>query len=270
MLLSFQHFNGILSMFHLRKATFLFSRENQWFCLSTHKQVFAAGVRRTCTNPTCGAHGQSPMTLFCNCTGGMHRGRQHNIWDVLDFFQDFFFVKAGMLIWMHVNSSAPPLSIWRRTSGFCCTSLPRVVTIVDREGWCFWNQKAAYRTTPPWKMTAMKPENAQQQEKVLWAVTHSSVQTAAAGNNTQYPNRTIVLAPNIVVFVFDQYNTIIGSCNGLRSYQPTTCGCQGSVFFFSGTDYCIAWAEGGSTTTHSTKIIPVDITQQLYPAEQHW
>ena len=42
-------------MFHLQKATFLFSRKNQWFCLFNHKQAFAAGVRRTCTNPTCGA-----------------------------------------------------------------------------------------------------------------------------------------------------------------------------------------------------------------------
>ena len=63
----------------------------------------------------------------------------------------------------------------------------------------------------------------------------AAVQTAAAGNNIQYPNRTIVLAPNIVFF-FDQYvNTLLGSCNGLRSYQPTSCGCQGSVFF--GMDY---------------------------------
>ena len=39
------------------------------------------------------------------------------------------------------------------------------------------------------------------------------------------------MAPNIVVFFFNQYaNAILGSCNGLRSYQPTSCGCQGSVF----------------------------------------
>ena len=31
--------------------------------------------------------------------------------------------------------------------------------------------------------------------------------------------------------LLDQYaNTLLGSCNGLRSYQPTSCGCQGSVF----------------------------------------
>ena len=47
----------------------------------------------------------------------------------------------------------------------------------------------------------------------------------------KFLNRTIVLAPNVVVFFFDQYaNTLLGSCNGLRSYQPTSCGCQGSVF----------------------------------------
>ena len=73
-------------------------------------------------------------------------------------------------------------------------------------------------------------------KEILWAATHSGVQTAAAGNNTQYHDRMIVLAPNIVVFFFDQCeNTIFGSCNRLRWYQPTSCGCQGSVFF--GMDY---------------------------------
>ena len=67
----------------------------------------------------------------------------------------------------------------------------------------------------------------------LWAAAHSDVQTTAAGGSIQYPDMTIVLVPNIVVVFFDQYaNTIIGSCNGLRSYQPTSCGCQGSVFFY--------------------------------------
>ena len=48
---------------------------------------------------------------------------------------------------------------------------------------------------------------------------------------TTSSTQTIVLAPNVVVFFFDQYaNTLLGSCNGLRSYQPTSCGCQGSVF----------------------------------------
>ena len=46
---------SISSIFYLGKATFHFSRENQWFCLFTHKQAFAAGVRRTYTIPTCGA-----------------------------------------------------------------------------------------------------------------------------------------------------------------------------------------------------------------------
>ena len=45
----------ISSIFYLGKATFLFSHESQWFCLFTHKQAFAAGVRRTYTIPTCGA-----------------------------------------------------------------------------------------------------------------------------------------------------------------------------------------------------------------------
>ena len=76
-------------------------------------------------------------------------------------FPDYFFCQGRRAFWIRVNSSAPPLSIWRKTSGIRRTSLPRFVTVVDREGWCFWNQKVAYRTTPPWKITAMKPENAQ-------------------------------------------------------------------------------------------------------------
>ena len=36
-------------------------------------------------------------------------------------------------------------------------------------------------------------------KEVLWAATHSGVQTAAAGNNTRCQKRTIVLALNIVV-----------------------------------------------------------------------
>ena len=50
---------SISSVFYLGKATFLFSRENQWFCLFAHKQAFAAGVRRTYTKPTSSA--QTPV-----------------------------------------------------------------------------------------------------------------------------------------------------------------------------------------------------------------
>ena len=39
----------------LGKQLSFFSRETQRFCLYTRNQAFAAGVRRTCTNPTCGA-----------------------------------------------------------------------------------------------------------------------------------------------------------------------------------------------------------------------
>ena len=60
-------------------------------------------------------------------------------------------------------------------------------------------------------------------KEVLWAAAHSGVQTTVAENNTQWPNMTIVLAPNIIVFLFDQYaNTTFGSCNGLCSNQPTS------------------------------------------------
>ena len=94
--------------------------------------------------------------------------------------------------------------------------------------------KPPTRLPHPEKMTAMKPENAQEQERSSLS---GHTQRCSDGSGwEQHPvpkflNRTIVLAPNVVVFFLDQYaNTLLGSCNGLRSYQPTSCGCQGSVF----------------------------------------
>ena len=51
-------------------------------------------------------------------------------------FLNFFFLSKQTCFF----ESAPPLSIWRRASGFRRSSLPRFVTVVDREDWCFWNQ----------------------------------------------------------------------------------------------------------------------------------
>ena len=80
----------------------------------------------------------------------------------------------------------------------------------------------------------MKPENAQYQER---STLSGHTQRCSDGKGWEkHPvpkvlNRTIVLAPNVVVFFFDQYaNTLLASSNGLRSYQLTSCGCQGSVF----------------------------------------
>ena len=52
------------------------------------------------------------------------------------------------------------------------------------------------------------------------------------GTTPSTKNRTIVLAPNIVVFFFDQYaDTILGSCNGLRSYQLTIVVVKDQLFW---------------------------------------
>ena len=64
---------SISSVFYLGKATFPFSHENQWFCLFTHKQAFAAGVCCTCTDPTCSA--QRPVADDFYATA-LVRGRE--------------------------------------------------------------------------------------------------------------------------------------------------------------------------------------------------
>ena len=89
--------------------------------------------------PRAARKGQSPMTLHCNCTGAMQRGRQQKKTDLCWYkrrFLNFFFLSKQTCFF----ESASPLSIWRRASGFRRSSLPRFVTVVDREDWCFWNQ----------------------------------------------------------------------------------------------------------------------------------
>ena len=81
--------------------------------------------------PRAAREGQSPMTLHCNCTAMMHRGRQQKLRYVLvqkRIPELFFLSKQACFL-----ESAPPLSIWRRASGFRRSSLPRFVTVVDRE-----------------------------------------------------------------------------------------------------------------------------------------
>ena len=87
--------------------------------------------------PRAARKGQSPMTLHCNCTGAMQRGRQQKNPDMCWYRRGFlnFFVKADVLFWKRSS-----FVYWRRASGFRRSSLPRFVTVVDREDWCFWNQ----------------------------------------------------------------------------------------------------------------------------------
>ena len=80
--------------------------------------------------PRAARKGQSPMTLHCNCTGAMQRGRQQKPRYVLvqKRIHELFFLSKQTCFF----ESAPPLSIWRRASGFR-RPLPRFVPDVDRE-----------------------------------------------------------------------------------------------------------------------------------------
>ena len=83
--------------------------------------------------PRAAHKGQSSMTLHCNCTGAMQRGRQQKPRYVLvqkRIPELFFFFLSNQTCFFE---SAPPLSVWRRASGFRRSSLPRFVTVVDRE-----------------------------------------------------------------------------------------------------------------------------------------
>ena len=81
--------------------------------------------------PRAARKGQAPMTLHCNCTGAMQRGRQQKPRYVLvqKRIPELFFLSKQTCLF----ESAPPLSFWRRASGFGCSSLPRFVTVVDRK-----------------------------------------------------------------------------------------------------------------------------------------
>ena len=94
---------SISSVFCLGKATFPFSRENQWFCLFTHKQTFAAGVRHTCTNPTSGA--QRPVADdFAQqldwCDAERTTAKNPRCAGIKENSYLFSFVKADVLFWM--------------------------------------------------------------------------------------------------------------------------------------------------------------------------
>ena len=72
----------------------------------------------------------------------------------------FFFVKADVLFWM--RSSFVYLDDSVRIPSYVPSSLRH-----HCGSWrlMFLKSVTVYRTTPPWKITAMKPENSQQQER---------------------------------------------------------------------------------------------------------
>ena len=134
--------------------------------------------------------GQSPMTSHCNCTGAMQRGRQQKPWYVRYVLVQkripelFFcrsrraFLKALLLCLfggerqgsvVRPFPASSPLSIVKIDVSEKISKPP--TRLPHPEKWQPWSLK----------MLSNKKE-------VLWAATHSGVQTAAAENNTQYPN----------------------------------------------------------------------------------
>ena len=85
----------------LGKQLSFFRAKISGFCLFTHKQAFAAGVRRTYTIPTCGAQRPVADDFSLNCTGAMQRGRQQKKPDMCWYKRGFlnFFVKPDVLFW---------------------------------------------------------------------------------------------------------------------------------------------------------------------------
>ena len=80
-------------------------------------------------------------------------------------------------------------------------------------------------------MTAMKRENTQLQERSTLSGHTQRCSDGSGWEQHPVPKQDDRFGANIVFFFFDEYaNTLLGSCNGLRSYQPTSCGCQGSFF----------------------------------------
>ena len=122
---------SISSKFYLGKATFLFRAKISGFAFSpTSKRSLQVCVVHI-PFPRAARKGQSSMTLHCNCTGAMQRGRQQKPRYVLvqKRIPELFFLSNQTCFF----ESAPPLSVWRRASGFRRSSLPRFVTVVDRE-----------------------------------------------------------------------------------------------------------------------------------------
>ena len=167
-------------MFYLGKATFPFSRENQRFCIFTHKQVFASGVRCTCTNPTCGAHWRDTERTTAKNPRCAQRLKLFFFCQSRGAFSD------GLLLCLLVFGgecqdsavrpflASSPLSIVKVDVSKISNRLPDYPTLKN-------NSHEA------WKCSV--------QERSTLSGHTQRCSDAAARNNTQYHDRTIVLAP---------------------------------------------------------------------------
>ena len=151
------------SLFQCLKDAFVLLTFQFQMCSTLGKQlsIFRAKISGFAFSPTskpslqvCAVHipfpraarkGQSPMTLHLYlhwCDADRTRAKNPDMCWYKRRYLNFFFLSKQTCFF----ESAPPLSIWkrvsiwRRASGFRRSSLPRFVTVVDREDWCFWNQ----------------------------------------------------------------------------------------------------------------------------------
>ena len=138
--------------------------------------------------PRAARKGQSPMNLHCNYTGAMQRGRQQKPRYVLvqkRIPELFFFVKADVLFWK--RSSFVYLEESVRVPSFVDpfpASSPLSIVRIDVSEISKPPTRLPHREKwQPWSLKMLSNK-----KEVLWAATHSGVQTAAAGNSTQYPN----------------------------------------------------------------------------------
>ena len=134
--------------------------------------------------PRAARKGQSPMALHCNCTGAMQRGRQQKPRYVLVQKPELFFCQSrraflkALLLCLFGGERQGSV-----VRPFLASSPLSIVKIDVSE-----ISKPPTRLLHPEKWQPWSLKMLSNKKEVLWAATHSGVQTAAAGNNTQYPN----------------------------------------------------------------------------------
>ena len=131
--------------------------------------------------PRAARQGQSPMTLHCNCTGAMQKPRyvlvQKRIPELFFFCQSRrAFLKALRLCLFGGERQGSVVP-------FPASSPMSIVKIDVSE-----ISKPPTRLPHPEKWQPWSLKMLSNKKEVLWAATHSGVQTAGAGNNSQYPN----------------------------------------------------------------------------------
>ena len=154
----------------------------------------------------------------------------------------FFFVKSDVLF-------------WKRSSFVCLEESVRVPSVVPSSlrhrcrSWRLIFLKSVSRLPdyPTLKIDSHETWKCSVTRKKYFERPHTQRCSDGSGWE-QHPvpkflNRTIVLAPNVVVFFFDHYantlfNRVVQRSQTLRSYQPTSCAWLSRLSFF-GMDYTV-------------------------------